>query len=330
MKSFKQFRLSNLRPNEFIAFSNAGGREGQYDKYDYTESYLHGQGGGPVSKEELEENLNPRNNPQVINTKSPILFDPEKDNNGLDDERNALEKLGIPDYHGTGYMVPSFNDEQAKNARILSQQTNDNDDYHGIIHPYTYNSYNLNNTLLHHHRNGSKPPNIIKSHLDNDSEPDEEDGSEIDIHKLDNLINSHRLPYEMTVYSGLHFHPNEHRGKIATLPSYLSTSLSPHVAKDFGKNWIMGNEEDGNYNEHNIKNILRLTLPKGHPHLFTDNGSLFPGQGELILPRNMRYQLGQNPTHIINGSFNSHFGLSHLKNKTNQFHIWTGRLLPQK
>lgn len=60
MKKFKEF----ISPKEeFIAFSNAGGRPGQYDKFDYTESYLHGQGGGNPTKESLGENLNPRVSP---------------------------------------------------------------------------------------------------------------------------------------------------------------------------------------------------------------------------------------------------------------------------
>lgn len=76
---------------------------------------------------------------------------------------------------------------------------------------YTSNSYNLNNTLLQHHRRGTSPPRHINSHLDYD---DEDNAPEIDTNELDHLINSHKLPHDMTVYSGLHFHPNEHTGKL--------------------------------------------------------------------------------------------------------------------
>lgn len=326
MIKFKEF----IRPTEeFIAFSNAGGRKGQYDKFDYAESFLHGQGGGPQHrKESIDENLNPRNEPQRIKSNSSILSDPEKNNNGLGEEHNSPENIGTPDTHGSGHVFPEYNDEQAKNARALLRNTNDNAEYHGIISPYTDNSYNLNDTLIRHHRNGTNHPRIIKSHLDWESDEDEEDGSEIDTHHLDSLISSHRLPHEMTVYSGLHFHPNEHRGKIAHVPSYMSTSLSPHVAKDFGKEWEMGYHDGNQYRTKKIKNILRLQLPKGHEHLFADNGSNYPGQGELILPRGMRYQLGQKPTHIIDGKFDSHFG--HGKNRDMQYHIWNGRVLPRK
>ena len=317
MKTFNQFH----KPEEFIAFSNAGGRLGQYDKFDYSESFLHGQGGGP--REEIEENLNPRKDPVFIKS-SGILTDPEKHNRGLGEERNYPENIGIPNYHGSSYVIPEYTDEQAKNARTLSENVNDSDSrYSSIIHPYTSNSYNLNNTLIQHHRSSTKPPRIIKSHLD--FYEDEEDGSEIDIHDMDHLIASHSLPHEMTVYSGLHFHPNEHRGKIAVVPSYLSTSVSPHVAKDFGKKWEQISHNGKSMKTINVKNILRLHLPKGYPYLFTDNESLFPGQGELILPRGMRYQFGQKPTHIIQGKFKSHF--PNIDNEETQYHIYTGRVL---
>jgi hypothetical protein len=314
MKKFKDF----LHPKEFIAFSCAGGRPGQYDKFNYTESYLHGQGGGPPEK--IHENLNPRKDPEYIKTGSHIFFDPEKDNTGLGEEHNSPEHIGIPDYHDNGHVLPEYNNEQAKHAAMLSSDTKDFlSSYMDIIPKYTSNSYNLNDTLISHHRSGSQPPKLIKSHLDDDSE------DKIDTEMFDHIINSHKLPKNMTVYSGLHFHPNEHRGKIAHVPCYMSTSLSPHVAKDFGKGWLMPHYNNGQMNNTYVKNILRLHLPEGHPYLFTDNASVFPGQGELILPRGMRYQLGQRPTHIIEGKFGVHFG--HGEGDKMQYHIYTGRIL---
>lgn len=320
MKSFKQF----IEPEEFIAFSNAGGPPGQYDKFDYTESNLYGRGGGPP--EEVEENLNPRVNPEFISTKSKILYDPERDNKGLGEERNSPENIGIADYHGNGHVIPHFTDEQARTARRLHESAVETNSYHDtlgyndILEQYTENSFNLNNELLKHHRMGSKHPETIDANYP---------GSPIHIPSFDRLIDYNELPEDTTVYSGLHFHPNEHRGKIAHLPAYMSTSLSPHVAKDFGKPWEMGSDNGSGYRTTRIKNILRLHLPKGHPGLFTDPGSHFPGQGEIILPRNMRYQLGQKPTHIVQGRFNRHFGDTPGHDDV-QYHIWTGRILPRK
>ena len=327
MKSFKEF----MNQKDIPAFCNAGGRPNQYKREHivYGHSPLIARAGGPPehTNEDIFENLNPRNEPKFINTKARIFFDPENDNKGLGEDYNYPEHF-TPDVHGSGHVYPEYNDEQAKHARTLSQNTKDDDEYHSIISPYTSNSYNLNNTLFKHHLTGTQHPRIIKSHLDYSTDEDEEDGSEIDTELMDHLISSHRLPHDMTVYTGLHLHPNQHRGRIYIHPSYMSTSLSPHVAKDFGKPWEMGYSDDDGYKEKKIKNILRINLPKGHEHLFTDNGSIFPGQGELILPKGMRYQLGQRPTHIIRGKFDSHFG--HGDAGDTEFHIYSGRILPRK
>ncbi len=318
MLSFREFK--ERKPETFIAFSNAGGRLGQYDKFDYTESYITGQGGG--RPDNLAENLNPRDKPIHILSHG-ILSDPEKNNKGLGEEHNEPENIGIPDYHDRGYVFPQYTNEQAKKARILSANVNEHHPfYHDILEHYTSNSYNLNNELIRHHRANTEPPESIKSHLDYD---DDDNYSDIHLQTFDKLIADHKLPTDVTVYSSLGFHPNEHRGKIAVVPSYLSTSLSPHVAKDFGKKWEMSVHDGKNYKDIQVKNILRLHLPEGHAGLFTDNGSLFPGQGEIILPRGLQYQFGQRPTHIIQGKFHIHFG--HGSNNETQYHIYTGRIL---
>lgn len=323
MKPFKHFYFQLQPTREFIAFSNAGGREGQYDGFDYTEPFMHGQGGG---REDLEENLNPRDKPQYIKTHSQILFDPERDNTGLGEDHNSPENIGIPDSHGNGYANPNYTDEQAKHATMLSASVHEYDPhYHQFLNHYTTNSYNLNNRLIEHHRAGKNPPEHVESHLDYDVDDEHQQMPIIHVPSFDKLIHAHKMPDDVTVYSGLHFHPNQHQGKIAMVPSYMSTSLSPHVAKDFGKQWIMTNHDGG---ATIVKNILRLHLPKGHSGLFADNASHFPGQGEIILPRGMRYQIGQRPTHVIEGKFRDHFNDSPVTNK--QYHIWTGRILPAK
>ena len=112
MKTFKQFYT---KPAEFIAFSNAGGKEGQYDRFDYTESFMYGQGGGP--KTSLDENLNPRANPEYIQSKSNTFFDPERNALGLAEDHNTPRNLGIPDYHRNGYVHPHYTNEQTADPR---------------------------------------------------------------------------------------------------------------------------------------------------------------------------------------------------------------------
>lgn len=323
MLKYKQFKKSI--PETFIAFSNAGGRLGQYDKFDYTESFMYGQGGGrpDILDNSLEENLNPREKPKHIISHASILYDPEKSDKGLGKEHNYPENIGIPDFFRKGYMFPNFTNEQAKNARILSANVNEHHPfYHDILSNYTKNSYNLNNELIRHYNHNTELPESIKSHLD---VAPEDNHSDIHLRTFDKLIEEHKLPNDITVYTGLHFHPNEHRGKIAINSAYVSTSLSPHIAKDFGKNWIMNYHDGKEYKEMQVKNILRLHLPKGYSGLFTDNGSLFPGQGEIILPRGLRYQFGQRPTHIIQGNFQNH--ANNIMNGIKQYHIYSGRIL---
>lgn len=308
MKTFKQFRTN---PQEFATFANAGGPIGQYDDFDFSQSDMRGQGGG--KPEPIGENLNPRNSPIIVNSTSHILTDPEKSNKGLGNHPPAGF---LPNYHGTEYVEPHFNDEQARNARILSQHTNDNEEYHSIITPYTSSSNNLNKTLYQCQLKGTKPPRIIKSNTDKDVDYP----TDIDTEKFDSLIRSYKLPHGMTVYTGLYFHPNDNHGKIAHVPSYLSTSLSPHVAKDFGKRFSKGDSV--------VKYILRIQLPKGQEYLFADNGSFYPGEGELILPRGSRFQFGHTPTHIIHGKFVDHVNGNIIPGKI-QYQIYNGRLLPR-
>lgn len=298
-RSFKDYM-----ENEFIGFVNSGGNPDNYKNFNSSPELMVGYGGG-LSSNKIVENLNPREKPLIIAGDKHYLEDPDKTS------EYSPEDIRIPNIQ----VHPYFNNEHSNHIKKLLNNTDTaNIDYQNIIKHYTTNSFNLNNTLIEYHRNNKKPPNIIRSN-DNIN-------SDIDIRKLDTLINRHSLPEDMTVYSGIHFHPLQHIGKIARLPAYLSTSLSPHVSKDFG---LYSDYFDKEGNKQFVKNILRIHLPKGSPHLFTDPASIIPGQGELILPRNIKMQLGQQPTHIITGIFNNHF--SNKPTDLTSYHMWTGRIL---
>jgi len=304
--------------NEFIGFANSGGNPDNYKDFNSSPDLMLGYGGGPPTPDQyrnkIDENLNPREKSIIVNTDKNYLEDPEKDNRT---NKYSPEDIGIPKKESVNYVFPYFNNEHVKHIRSLLNNTDtSHPKYNSILNHYTTNSYNLNTTLMDCDRNNKKPPNIIRANNNANSK--------IDIRELDKLINQHLLPNSMTVYSGIHFHPLQHMGKVARLPAYLSTSLSPHVSKDFGVNTYY---MDKSMDKHFVKNILRIHLPKGFPHLFTDPSSNSPGQGELILPRNMKMQLGQQPTHAIIGTFSNHFT---NKDSTEQsiYHIWTGRILP--
>jgi hypothetical protein len=302
---------------EFIGFANSGGNPDTYKDFNSFPSLMLGYGGGPPTEhyiKKIDENLNPREKPLVINSNKHYLEDPEKDNRT---NSYSPEDIGISKKEGIIFVYPNFNNEHIKNIKSLLDNTDTTlPGYNNILTHYNTNSYNLNNTLVEYGRNSKLPPNIIKANNNEDSK--------IDIRELDKLIKHHSLQHGMTVYSGLHFHPLQYKGKVARMSAYLSTSLSPHVSKDFG---LHSDYFDDLGDKHFVKNILRLHLPPGHPHLFTDPSSTFSGQGELILPRNMKIQLGQQPTHIINGAFNNHFYNKPTKEITS-YHIWTGRIIP--
>ena len=47
--------MRKLKSNEFLGFCNAGGPEGQYDRFDFTGNMMCGQGGGPPEEDYEDE-----------------------------------------------------------------------------------------------------------------------------------------------------------------------------------------------------------------------------------------------------------------------------------
>ncbi len=309
MISFKQFIVEN-DTKEVIAFANAGGKCGQYDnrKLSPTTSIGFASAGG--SKQKLKESLIPKSDkPIVVNSKSSIFTDPDKKN----------EELGEEQHQPTYGVEPRNNKEHAQHIKSLTDNTNVSSEYRNIVEKYTSGSENLNSTLFDHAAKGTKAPDNIKADLWGGAD------STINVPTLDKLIQKHKTQTPMTVYTGAHFDPSQHRDKILHLPSYTSTSVNPHVAKDFGIPFKHINPDTGN--KHFIRHILRIEVPKGHPHLFTDPASEYHGQGEVILPRNTRVHIDQEPTHIIHGKFESHFDGDSSDSDNTTHYIWNAKIL---
>ena len=326
MKRFKEYfnDVYDFDPEtEVMAFANAGGREGQYDNF-LAEPFVGiasagGSEGQYARKGKLKESSTADS--KIIHLPNDEVFiDHEKSNEGLSNPRNSPEKLKIIDHHGSGYVHPHFSDEQAHNVVSVHNNTDhDNLLYHPIVHAYTRGSDNLNNTLWEHFKSKTTPPSSIAANLHNNVH--------IHLDHMDRLIAKHQLPHDMHVYTGLHLNPRDHPDKQLVLPAYTSTSVTPHVAKDFGK-YFYHTDKYGNHEV--IKHILKIHLSKGFHHLSTDKGSLFPGQGEIILPRNLRLHVDDKPSHIITGSFNNHFSDKRNEYVEDTYHVWNARLLPHK
>lgn len=327
MKTFKEFNT----PEEVAVFCNAGGRIGQYDNIKFPtdnkkEFVAFSNAGGPPGQYDdwgntwgdVNENLNPKIDTEFIRSNSVIFTDPIRNNHQLGEENNTPKNVGIPDFHGFGYVTPHNTAEHGKLSRILSINVKEDTDYHNIISKYTTNSHVLNKFLHYHGINGTTPPRVIRAN--------ENENSEIDTEKFDRIINSHLTKQEMVVYSGLHIDPSNRSRSIYINHPYMSTSINPHVAKDFGTTFSQYNI---NGDKSFVKHILRIIVPKNYPHLFTDNGSVFPGQSEVILPRHTRFHLGQRSTHFIVGHFNGHFDDKPHRDGEQLYHIWSAKLLPQ-
>lgn len=76
-----------------------------------------------------------------------------------------------------------------------------------------------------------------------------------------------------------------HKGTFYT-SRYLSTSLDPHVAEQFG-------------NEGWTRHMMKIHVPKGHPVSYTAPISENPKQREVLLPRNTLFKhTGKVDTHV--------------------------------
>lgn len=270
MKTFKQFT------------TNGSG-------YSEQELLGHCSAGGPPNQKLISEAVRTRR----INDSGSILTDPAADNTGLGHPDNHYSKIVSKPADSDDErpdVEPHLTNQQAHHFRALASITQHNHpDYRSIVPNYTNGSTDLNEHLYQRYKQGKRPNSVVQG---------------INIAKLDNLIKTHKTPHAMTVYTGPHFNPHEHAGKETTLPAFNSFSLSPHVAKDFGK-WEK--KSFANKDPESHRHILRVHLPEGHPHLFTGNGSVYQGQGELILPRQTKIHIAEKPSHIVRGNFHEHF-----------------------
>ena len=100
------------------------------------------------------------------------------------------------------------------------------------------------------------------------------------IENIDKLLNHHKTPHNLTVYSGIH---EDHVSHFTTKglihhPTYLSTSLNKSIARGFGK------KENGDYH------VLKINVPKGHVGAYMGHFSKFEKEREFLLPRGINFK----------------------------------------
>jgi len=259
--------------------------------------------GGPPENQNITEST--KNYPIRLETLDETLTDPLVDNKGAGDVNNHHSKLINPPsvvISKLRHTYSNLTDAHVETYKTLAKNTNNNDpDYKEEVPKYTSGSRDINEFLFRIHTKNKSKPLIPQAEFDTR------------VKKIDKLINSHKTHDDMFVYTGPHFHPRDYAGKTVEAPAYTSTSLTPHVAKDFG----IG------------RHILRIHLPKGHPHLFMDPESQYQGQAEVILPRGIKLKIASKPSHIITGFFNNHF-YNYNNNDETDYHFWDAHIVNNK
>jgi len=129
---------------------------------------------------------------------------------------------------------------------------------------------------------------------------------------LDAAINLHKTPHKLAVWSGTGIDPREHMNSegIVHHPAYLSTSLSPYIAKGFAINSRQYKLEGNELHTH----LMKIHVPKGHPGAYVAHLKN-PDEKEFILPRNTKLK------HIKTDTEQESFGYGSRKYFTHVHHM---------
>ena len=119
----------------------------------------------------------------------------------------------------------------------------------------------------------------VEPHVDLDSH----------IKNLDYMINSHKTPKSMTVWSGTFHDPRELKDKndMVHHPAYLSTSLLRNTAQNFTTRSLAPEKYPYDEKGKKIRNhhILKIHVPEGHHGIYASGIGYDDSEQEFILPR---------------------------------------------
>jgi len=180
------------------------------------------------------------------------------------------------------------------NARLREHYNKFNDAHKLDIQEYTHsdptlNSYPLNDYQWKKHEYAQHDKEYSIDHLDARTQ------------RMDSVINAHRTPHKLTLYSGIRYDPRDRMdsNRIVHHPAYLSGSIMKYQAQGFG----LTTYKDGPAIKRTSKtkavppksekftHILNIRVPKNHPGAYVSEHSRSPDEREFILPRgtNLRY-----------------------------------------
>jgi len=143
------------------------------------------------------------------------------------------------------------------------------------ISAYTFDSFDLNNSLLHAHKN-----KISETHPKHPANSDAGPGDTIK--HLDHAIKSNPLKHDLYAYSAVSWDPREKvagkKNKIINSPAYISATHSRNVADSFASDKV---SRKNGYKKH----IIKFHLKRGDHALPVEGHTQHEGEHEIIIGR---------------------------------------------
>lgn len=192
------------------------------------------------------------------------------------------------------------------------------------VHNYTEHSGMVNNNLINkaHGRPMSFDPHPHDEEWDKSEKAEDKQMFHDQVHGLDSLLKRSKAPHDLTVFHGISadasakFHPGneaaKHPERHLRFPSYLSTSVAPHIGLHFADPY----NSDGRHDTH----MLRIHIKKGQKgYRYLGNNSAYEGgtEKEGLLKRNSVLKIGEKPTTLDHPS-------------GHKIHVWDAHLMDNK
>jgi hypothetical protein len=129
---------------------------------------------------------------------------------------------------------------------------------------------------------------------------EEKDYIKSHIGPIDSAISKNKAPHDLHIYSGTPHDPRKIKNANGVVhhPSYLSTSLNPHIAHTFADD---NREYKDNLDNREIHNhIMEIHVPKNHPGVYNSQpGVGISAEREYILPRGSNLKYHGTDTEVI-------------------------------
>lgn len=231
------------------------------------------------------------------------------------------------------YNIKDFYEPNPENIKDIESELDahyprkyleDNRDERNAINNYTSGSRSLNMALIKHANRDWSGPHPFETTSNSWAK------------SLDNIMDSHKLPRNLTVYSGTGFDPDEfaknHPDREIHLPAYTSTAIDPQWGAEFSKpiahittdGKTIPSDDAHDLGKHSIKqtnsHILKIKLPEGHPGYYVGSKGSLANEKELLLPRGMILRIPKKPT--IYRETRPNYDIRKHPDHVYHYHVW--------